>query len=299
MIGLIIIFFPGKNKLYDVIHPGFPENLNMKKYITEGLDGVIVTYSENDFLRNYINGMPHGGRPHPQFFYEAIEALSHNRDNKKILVIGFGTGSTTETLLALKDKPEITLVELSPALISNLTQIPFLRAIVEDNAVKLIYADGRKYLYNSTEKYDAIFMDPLFTTTSFSNNLYSRQFFELIRDHFAANGVLMTWMDEFHIVPKTLCTVFPYVHQHEFFCVASNHELRYDSIYKDDLFKLFPEMYKDLLRIDGEQRNPLTQTEILANNEKYPINEDYKPRCEYFIGRFYAQWKIKAGNHTH
>jgi spermidine synthase len=292
LIGLSIFFFPGENRLYDVIHSNYRENVNMKKYITEGLDGVIVTYSENEFLRNYINGMPHGGRPHPQFFYEAIEALSHNRNIKKILIIGFGTGSTTETIIALKHKPEITLVELSPALILNLSKISYLKSILTDDAVNLIYADGRKYLYNSNEKFDAIFMDPLFTTTSYSNNLYSRQFFELIRNHLTSNGVLMTWMDEFHIVPKTLCSVFPYVNQHDFFCVASNQELRNDSIYKDELFNLFPKIYPDLLRIDSEERNPLTRTKILENNSKYPINEDYKPICEYFIGRFYAQWRI-------
>jgi spermidine synthase len=292
LIGWSIFFFPGENRLYDVIHSTYRDNLKMKKYITEGLDGVIVTYSENDFLRNYINGMPHGGRPHPQFFYEAIEALSHNRQIKNILVIGFGTGSTTETILQLNPKPEITLVELSPTLIRNLTNISYLEAILTDDAVNLIYADGRKYLYNSDEKFDAIFMDPLFTSTSYSNNLYSVQFFDLIRTHLTSNGVLMTWMDEFHIVPKTLCSVFPYVNQHDFFCVASNQELRNDSIYKDELFNLFPKIYPDLLRIDSEERYPLTRTTILENNAKYPINEDYKPICEYFIGRFFYQWRI-------
>jgi predicted membrane-bound spermidine synthase len=292
LIGISIIFFPGENRLYDVIHPDYPDNLKMKKYITEGLDGVIVTYSENDFLKTYINGMPHGGRPHSQFFYEAIEALSHNRQIRNILIIGFGTGSTTETILQLKPKPEIKIVELSPALIRNLTNISYLKSILTDDAVDLIYADGRKYLYNSNEKFDAIFMDPLFTTTSYSNNLYSRQFFELIRNHLTSKGVLMTWMDEYHIVPKTLCSVFPYVDQHDFFCVTSCQELRQDSVYKNELFNLFPKIYSDLVRIDSVERNPLTQTRILENNEKYPINEDYKPKCEYFIGRFFIQWRI-------
>jgi spermidine synthase len=290
--GLSIFFFPGANRLYDIIHPDYPDNLKMKKYITEGLDGVIVTYCENDFLKTYINGMPHGGRPHSQFFYEAIEALSHNREIKNILIIGFGTGSTTETILHLKPKPEIKLVELSPALIQNLNHISYLKSILTDDAVNLIYADGRKYLYNSSEKFDAIFMDPLFTTTSYSNNLYSRQFFELIRDHLTSNGVLMTWMDEYHIVPKTLCSVFPYVDQHDFFCVTSGQELRQDSIYKNELFNLFPKIYQDLLRIDSQEKNFLTRTRILENNEKYPINEDYKPKCEYSIGRFFIQWQI-------
>jgi len=292
LIGLSIVFFPGKNQLYDAIHPDYPDKIKMKKYITEGLDGVIVTYSDNEFLKTYINGMPHGGRPHPQFFYEAIEALSHNRQIKNILIIGFGTGSTTETILQLNPKPKIRIVELSPVLIKNLTNISYLNTILSDDAVDLIYADGRKYLYNSGEQFDAIFMDPLFTTTSYSNNLYSKQFFELIRNHLTSQGVLMTWMDEYHIVPKTLCSVFPFVDQHDFFCVTSNQELRQDSVYKDELFNLFPKIYSDLLRIDSEERHPLTKTRILENTVRYPINEDYKPVCEYFIGRFYFQWKI-------
>lgn len=296
IIGLVIILFPGKNQLYDVIHPNYPDKLKVKKYITEGLDAVIVSYSDSDFLKTFINGMPHGGRPHSQFFYEAIEALSHNRQIKSVLIIGFGTGSTTETLLQLKPKPEITLVELSPALITNLTQISYLNSILTDDAVNLIYADGRKYLYNSSEKFDAIFMDPLFTTTSYSNNLYSREFFELIKEHLTSDGVLMTWMDEYHIVPKTLCSVFPYVNQYDFFCITSGKELKQDSLYKNELFNLFPKIHSDLLRIDKEERNPLTRIRILEDNMKYPINEDYKPRCEYFIGRFFIQWRIKSSS---
>ncbi|MFX0141134.1 MAG: fused MFS/spermidine synthase [Candidatus Hodarchaeota archaeon] len=284
IIGLIIFFFPRKHQLYGVIHPKLRINVNENRYINEGLDGVIATYSNKDTLTTYINGMYHGGRPGPEFYFETIEALSYKKQIKNILIIGFGTGSTTETILQVKPKPQITLVELSPTLIQNLNQINYLKSLLKDDSIKLIYADGRKYLYNNKEKFDAIFMDPLRTTTSFSNNLYSKQFFELINNHLSSDGIFMAWMDEYHIIPKTLCSVFPFVNQYSYFCVASSQELKQDTIYKNEFFNRFPQIYQNLLKIDSAEPNPISRARILENNINYPINEDYKPRCEYFVG---------------
>jgi len=279
---LAIFFFPSSHKLYLAIHPKVEYHPDEKKIINEGLDGVIMTYSYGEKLSTYINGMSHGGRIYPTFYYEAIEALSFKKDCKSVLVIGFGTGSTVETILRVTPDAKIKLVELSPTLIENLTQVNYLRSFLEHKNVDIEYADGRKFLYNSKEKYDAVFIDPLRTTTAFSNNLYSKEFFGLIKEHLKPDGVLMVWTDEYHVVPKTLCTVFPFVNQYIYFCVSGNQELRGDSTFKYKAFSLFPTFETELLQLD--KQTPLNRSSILATTVNYPINEDYKPFCEYYIG---------------
>jgi spermidine synthase len=282
--ALTLLCFPKQHELYDIIHPTHYFSSQDKKTINEGLDGVIVTYTDQQNLKTYINGMSHGGRPIPEFYYEAIEALSFNQPQKKFLVIGFGTGSTVETLLKLQPKPQVELVELNKTLIENLTQVDYLDAYLKDEQLNLVYADGRKYLYNTDEKYDAIFIDPLRTTTSFSNNLYSKQFFDLIVNHLNPGGVFMVWTDEFNVVPKTLCHVFPYVKQYSFFCIASNQPLQQNTAFKTALYEKFPEQHNHLLDIDSKENKTLSEKMILEKNGNFPINEDYRPHCEYYIG---------------
>jgi predicted membrane-bound spermidine synthase len=290
IIPLAIFLFPSKHELYSVIHPQTLYNNSEKKIINEGLDGVIMTFSYLDKLSTYINGMSHGGRPWMNFYYEAIEALSFRKDPSSALVIGFGTGSTVETIQKVTPLTKVKLVELSPTLIKNLSQVDYLQSYLKNDNLDLKFADGRKYLSNSSEKFDAIFLDPLRTTTSFSNNLYSKQFFQLIEDRLSDKGVCMIWTDEHNIVPKTLCTVFPYVYKYSFFCIASNRDLKQDTTFKYRMFRKFPARYQeDLLKLDSLEPKPLNKSLILINTTKYPINDDYKPNCEYYIGltRYY------------
>jgi len=94
----------------------------------------------------------------------------------------------------------------------------------------------------------------------------------------------MNWIDENHIIPKTISTVFPFVKQYGFFCIASNSELEEDSAFKYKEFDRFPNYKNALLEIDSNERTPQTRPTILSENRDYPINEDFKPWCEYFIG---------------
>jgi spermidine synthase len=293
IIGCTVLLFPKRHELYGAIHPPKFHGKGEKILIEEGIDAVNVTYSLNDHVITFINGMNHGGRPNPIFSYETIETMSHYAQAKNVLVIGFGTGTIVESLLKQEPKPKITLVELSETLIHNLSQVESVNKLLRDKNVSLIYADGRKYLYNTDEKFDAILIDPLRSTTSFSNNLYSVQFFELVKNHLAPGGLFMVWTDEFHILPKTICQVFPYVKKYFCFCVASNDKLQQDSAFKFNMIERFPEFKSTLLEIDSAHSTFVTREGVLENEKNYPINEDYKPRCEYFIGLEFIKRKLK------
>lgn len=48
---------------------------------------------------------------------------------------------------------------------------------LSDSRVKLSIEDGGRFLLRTNEKFDLILIDPIRTTTSYSNNLYSHQCF--------------------------------------------------------------------------------------------------------------------------
>ena len=229
-LAAIAIFFPSRGELYEAMHTPrvlygeslFAETAKPKFFLNEGIDGLIGTYQNEDHLVTFINGSAHGGRPGYAFYYETIEAMSRAPKLTNALVIGFGTGSLVETLLKSDEIKEVVLVELNRTLIANLRRLPLFDNMLNDPRLRLIIDDGRRYLINSEEKFDLITTDPLRTTTAYSNNLYSENFFRLIDKHLTPGGIYLAWQDEHHVVPKTLASVFPYIEMQRFFCVNSN-----------------------------------------------------------------------------
>ena len=187
----------------------FSETATPRFFLNEGIDGLIGTYQSDDHVLTFINGSAHGGRPVYAFYYEIIEAMSWAQKLTNALVIGFGTGSLVETLLMSEEIKEVVLVELNSTLIANLRRLPLFDHMLSDPRVRLIIDDGRRYLLNNEEKFDLITTDPLRTTTAYSNNLYSENFFHLVDKHLNPGGVYLAWQDEHHVVPKTLASYSP------------------------------------------------------------------------------------------
>ncbi len=293
---LFFVVFPHKKDIYLLIHNKPIYSIDERKIIEEGVDGVVALHEHKDSLSAVINGTGHGGRPYVGFYYEADIALSYKKEINTALVIGFGTGSTVEALLKLNPQPHITLVELSETLIKALDQVDVMRKIIHNNNVDLVFADGRKFLYNNNQKFDAIMMDPLISSTSYSNNIYSKEFFTLINNHLNPGGVTMCYADEPVIIPRTMATVFADLAQYSYFCVASNAPLAQNNAKRDLLFTAYDSVMSRALTKhaidDSILTYPITKPEVLLETRKFPINEDYKPNCEYYIGMKVLRRKI-------
>ncbi len=278
-----IILFPGKGRLYEIMHisPG----KEFERYFEEGVDGTIMTYMKNETVKNYINGRAHGGRPGYWFYYEAIEAVSFAPKIKNVLLIGYGTGSITETILKVDEVRKITLVELNRTLIRNLEKMPLFKEMLSDKRIDLIIDDGRRFLLRTGQKYDLILIDPLLTTTSYSNNLYSRQFFLLAKRHLNKGGIFMVYTEEHRVMPKTALSVFEQVRLYDFFLLASDMPFKRNLERREKLTARFSPQVREKL---AEKYGPHTflgdQAYVGRISGGYPINQDWKPVCEYYLG---------------
>jgi len=278
-----IILFPGKGRLYETMHtsPG----RDFETYFEEGVDGTIMTYKKDETVKNYINGRAHGGRPGYWFYYEAIEAAAFAPKMENVLLIGYGTGSIAEAVLKVDEVRKVTLVELNRTLIRNLKKIPLFREMLSDKKIDLIIDDGRRFLLRTGRKYDLILIDPLLTTTSYSNNLYSRQFFLLAKKHLNRGGILMVYTEEHRVMPKTLLSVFERVRMYDFFLLASDVPFKRNPERSEKLIARFPPEVRARL---AERYGPDTflgdQEYIRKISGSYPINQDWKPVCEYYLG---------------
>lgn len=273
--------FPKPGDLFREIHPDMGSEF--VTYLEEGIDGVSITYTNDDRMFHYINGVHHGGRIFYIYHFMASEAVCYADQVENVLVIGYGNGTISEVIQKLDGLKRITIVELSKCSINNLLKIPLFVSLLSDPKVELIQDDGRRFLIRSTRKFDLILIDAMWSTEAYSNNIYSREFYQLIRQHLNPGGIFMTWIDEHRVIPLTISTEFPYVRQYQSICLASQQAFRSNSKpYQNLLSRLTPseisgkDHFKDSYSGD--------ENYIREQSAGYPVNTDLNPFCEYYLG---------------
>ena len=182
-------------------------------------------------------------------------------------VLGLGAGRTMATLHALSFR-ELEVMEFSPAIIRAARHEfgRFVDAPLADTGrVRLVCDDGRNHLQLSQGGYDLIVVGATGAAFAGVGSLYSREFFEIVRDRLTPEGVLVLWL-QLHHVPwdsarsaiYTLRSAFPHVHVYgdrfrvHAYLIASARPLR---VRRSSLAAAdhVPHV-RDLLRLSGNSR---------------------------------------------
>ncbi|GEM_PF-310027 len=300
LITAAYFLFPRPGELYLAMHKSALSKelkANVTHYIDEGRDGLAILFRRDSAYQNFINGNTHGSKPDYKYHREFFEVLTHKPDAKTVLIIGLGAASITELVLQNPQIKKVTLVEISSSNLANIGKSP-LGPRLKDPRLVTIHDDGRRILLSSKEKYDLILLDPLRATEAYSNNIYSREFFKLAKEHLSADGIMMLWLDEHHVIPNTVANVFDHLRVYNFFLIASNSEFKTDSkataavlanYTKDDI----QNAYAHRMDYIGDRNT------IKSKFGHYPINTDFKPVCEYFFGLNYLESLYRSPKKTH
>jgi len=292
----VVWFFPKRGELYRVIHPSYA---GFKQYFTEGRDGVVMTYVNDDgTVYNYINGDSHGGRPAYSFYVQVIEAAAAAKKMDNVLVIGYGTGSITEAVFKFKNVKKVTVIELNRAVIKNLRQIPLFQNLMNDPRLEFVVDDGRRFLQSHTDRYDLIFTSPLRATTAYSNNIYSQQFFALVSKRLDKDGIFVVWSDSLDVTFRTLDAVFSYKRLYKGnsggFYMAANERLKTERDVKT-LMTMMESLgaRNEQNMIEASKGVQIIPQEVLrAVIYNYLPVQDWRPFSEYYLGIWFAEhWR--------
>lgn len=111
-----------------------------------------------------------------------------NKDIISSLAVGAGAYSVPKALL--NDSPEITVdvVEIDPILF-DLGKKYF--DVPDDRRLSNFVEDGRRFLHDTTKKYDFIFSDAYSSFFSTPEHLTTQEFFEVAKDKLTDNGVFI------------------------------------------------------------------------------------------------------------
>jgi hypothetical protein len=97
--------------------------------------------------------------------------------------------------------------------------------VLNSPSAHIVADDGRRFLDASSQSYDVIVVDPPPPPEApGSSLLYSREFYEVVKKHLQADGILATWYPEKDgdaatrsSIAKALISSFPYVRAFESF----------------------------------------------------------------------------------
>jgi len=190
-------------------------------FLEEGKAGVIslVTY-DNTIAQLQTNGLKesliHMHDPNQAALVETLLGLLPyilHENPKSAFVVGFGGGITTRAL-TLTDLESIHVVELEPAVVDAdrhvaAGEIPALR----DPRVRLDFNDARNSLLVEPTRYDLIAAQPSHPWLAGAANVFTRQFWQIVKSRLNDNGVFGQWVNLFKMDATTLRSLFQAFYQ--------------------------------------------------------------------------------------
>ncbi|EEF57050.1 fused MFS/spermidine synthase [Pedosphaera parvula] len=140
---------------------------------------------------------------------ETLKLLAHipalwAEKKENAIVIGLGTGVTPGELSLYPEMKKIVVAEISPTVISALPQFEeATHAIHKDPRFETRTGDAFRVLGRSREKWDIIISEPSNPWITGADQLFTREFYRMVRQHLADTGVFMQWAQGYSINTET------------------------------------------------------------------------------------------------
>jgi spermidine synthase len=273
----------------------------------------VISFGEGFYRGLLVNGFGMTMLTSETKFMVHLPLAFHHGQPQSALIICFGMGTSYRA--ALSWGLQTTAVELVPSVVDAFTFYHDDAATVLDNPKgRIVIDDGRRYLSRTREKYDLIVIDPPPPPEAAGSSLlYSREFYEMAREHLKPNGILQIWFPggsaiTSQAVLRSMVESFPYVrgfvglHGWGIHFLGSMQPIK-PATATELAVRLPPKARQDLTEwmnttsfptlpdyIQQILSNELSLARMLNPDPKIQINDD-QPFNEYYLLR---QWRVYA-----
>lgn len=142
-----------------------------------------------------------------------LPALAHP-GLQKVLVVGFGAGVTAGSFVNYPSVQRIVICEMEPLIPPTSTE--YFKAqnydVKDDPRTQIVYDDARHFVLTTPEHFDLITSDPIHPWVKGSATLYSKEYFQMVRDHLNPGGVVTQWVPLYEsseaVVKSEIATFF-------------------------------------------------------------------------------------------
>jgi spermidine synthase len=253
-------------------------------------------FSSTTFV--YVNGLGQSWIP---FYHTGIHSslgilpVMLHPAPKAVAVIGLGSGDTPFSLGGRDTITEVTCLEIVKPMAETLRLLqarrPYggLESLLSDSRFNFVFTDGRRYLGSTDKKFDVIEADALRPTSAFAGNLYSLEYFLLLRSRLNPGGLAATWAPSLRVV-ETFAKAFPYVYLFESsVLIGSDQPVDFDlNAIRARLDSPFSQAYYAKAGVDAKSlllpflgKEPEQLRVDPAISTPYGINTDLHPKDEY------------------
>lgn len=206
--------------LYGDVTSDLPKNSFQPLFIEEGVSANVTVLSHlGEMISLRVNGKVDAStsRDMPTQLGSAYLPRFFRPEARNVLVIGFGSGTTSGASLLFPDT-NVTCAELEPAVVRGSA---FFKAVnhspLESPRFKLVLNDGRGHVQGAKDYYDIIVSEPSNPWIAGVSNLFTREFYAAVKKRLAPGGVLAQWIQcyslspsDFALVVRTLREAFPH-----------------------------------------------------------------------------------------
>jgi spermidine synthase len=125
---------------------------------------------------------------------------------KSVLGIGFGAGVSAGTFTRYPTIEKITICEIEPRIppISTRYFAKENYGVFRNPRTHIVYDDARHYLLTTTEKFDIIASDPLDVFVKGTAALYSKEYFEAVKQHLNPEGMFTLYVPLYESDTRTV-----------------------------------------------------------------------------------------------
>ena len=191
-------------------------------YVGEGMNSSIAVSEEASGARNFhvAGKVEASSLPQDMRLQRMLGQLSALlvREPRSVLVVGFGAGVTAGSFVLHPGIKRIVICEIEP-LIPEVVSTYFSKEnynVAHDPRVQIVYDDARHYILTTKEKFDVITSDPIHPWVKGAATLYTKEYFELVKEHLNPGGVVTQWVPLYESSPAvvksevaTFFNVFP------------------------------------------------------------------------------------------
>jgi predicted membrane-bound spermidine synthase len=119
----------------------------------------------------------------------------HREPIKSVLIVCYGIGVTAEAALQLPAVESVDIAEISPDIVS-MSDVVYEESNhpLRDPRTRLHVEDGRQFLQRTAKRFDLITGEPPPPRTPGAVNIYTREYFKLVRDRLADGGIATYWL---------------------------------------------------------------------------------------------------------
>ncbi len=184
------------------------EGMNASVAVTETADGI-----RNFHVSGKIEASTDPRDMRLQRMLGHIPALLHP-DPHSVLVVGCGAGVTAGSFITHPGIQKIVICEIEP-LIPRVVATNFAKEnynVVKNPRVRVVFDDARNFVLTSKDKYDIITSDPIHPWVKGAATLYTKEYFEMCREHLNPGGFVTQWVPLYEsnpgVVKSEIATFF-------------------------------------------------------------------------------------------